>query len=96
MISWPRAGSPVDATLYCPHHPDFGHTLASAGSQLPECTGRPPFELGLDLARFLLRGRQGSRRHSGPRTWGASACSYGPVTGRMKPLDVPAGTAVVR
>ena len=44
-----EAGSPVDATLYCPHHPDFG----------PQCDCRKPAigmfrraaaELGLTLA----------------------------------------------
>ncbi len=50
-----EAGSPVDATLYCPHHPDFG----------PACECRKPgtgmyrqaaAELGLDLANSYYVG----------------------------------------
>jgi D-glycero-D-manno-heptose 1,7-bisphosphate phosphatase len=50
-----EAGSPVDATLYCPHHPDFG----------PACECRKPStgmhrqaaaDLGLDLARSYYVG----------------------------------------
>ena len=49
------AGSPVDATMYCPHHPDFG----------PDCECRKPgtgmyrraaTELGLDLANSFYVG----------------------------------------
>jgi len=49
------AGSPVDATMYCPHHPDFG----------PACECRKPAtgmyrraaaELGLDLANSYYVG----------------------------------------
>jgi len=50
-----EAGSPVDVTLYCPHHPDFG----------PACECRKPgtgmyrqaaAELGLDLANSYYVG----------------------------------------
>jgi len=50
-----EAGSPVDATMYCPHHPDFG----------PACDCRKPAtgmyhqaasELGLDLAHSYYVG----------------------------------------
>ena len=50
-----KAGSPVDATMYCPHHPDFG----------PACACRKPAtgmyrqaaaELGIDLANSYYVG----------------------------------------
>ena len=44
-----EAGSPVDATMYCPHHPDFG---TACGCRKP-ATGmyrQAAAELGIDLA----------------------------------------------
>ena len=49
------AGSPVDATLYCPHHPDFG----SACECRKPATGmyrQAAAELGLDLANSYYVG----------------------------------------
>ena len=88
-----EAGSPVDATMYCPHHPDFG----------PACECRKPAtgmyrqaaaELGLDLADSYYVGDR-VRDVAPARELGGVGVLVRTGYGADEAARVPAGTAVV-
>ena len=87
------AGAPVDATLYCPHHPDFG----------PVCECRKPAagmfrqaarELGLDLADSYYVGDK-ALDVTPARELGGVGVLVRTGYGADEADRVPAGTAVV-
>lgn len=88
-----EAGSPVDATMYCPHHPDFG----------PACECRKPAtgmyhqaasELGLDLADSYYVGDKVADV-TPARELGGIGVLVRTGYGEEEAPRVPAGTAVV-
>ena len=88
-----EAGSPLDATMYCPHHPDFG----------PACQCRKPAtgmyrraadELGLDLADSYYVGDKVADVMAAHELGGGGVLvrtGYGEEEAAL----VPAGTVVV-
>ncbi len=88
-----EAGSPVDATLYCPHHPDFG----------PACECRKPAtgmyrraaaELGIDLADSYYVGDKVSDVSPALELGGVGVLVQTGY-GADEAARVPTGTAVV-
>lgn len=88
-----EAGSPLDATLYCPHHPDFG----------PACECRKPAtgmyrqaaaELGLDPQRSYYVGDQ-ARDVTPALELGGVGVLVRTGYGADEAARVPADTAVV-
>jgi D-glycero-D-manno-heptose 1,7-bisphosphate phosphatase len=88
-----EAGSPADATMYCPHHPDFG----------PACECRKPAtgmnrqaaaELGLDLADSYYVGDR-VRDVAPARELGGVGVLVRTGYGGDEAARVAAGTAVV-
>jgi D-glycero-D-manno-heptose 1,7-bisphosphate phosphatase len=88
-----EAGSPVDATMFCPHHPDFG----------PACQCRKPAtgmyrqaaaELGLNLADSYYVGDR-VRDVAPARELGGVGVLVRTGYGADEAARVPAGTAVV-
>ena len=89
-----EAGSPVDVTMYCPHHPDFG----------PACECRKPAtgmhrqaaaELGIDLADSYYVGDKVADVTPAHELGGVGVLvrtGYG----EEEAVRVPAGTAVVK
>jgi len=52
-----RLGARIDAYYYCPHHPDFGHTVACACRKpAPGLLLRARADWGLDLTRSFMIG----------------------------------------
>jgi D-glycero-D-manno-heptose 1,7-bisphosphate phosphatase len=88
-----EAGSPVDVTMYCPHHPDFG----------PACQCRKPAtgmyrraaaEFGLDLADSYYVGDR-VRDVAPARELGGVGVLVRTGYGAKEEARIPAGTAVV-
>jgi D-glycero-D-manno-heptose 1,7-bisphosphate phosphatase len=88
-----EAGSPVDVTMYCPHHPDFG----------PACECRKPAtgmyrqaaaELGIDLADSYYVGDKAADV-APARELGGVGVLVRTGYGEEEAARVPAGTAVV-
>ena len=88
-----QAGSPVDATMYCPHHPDFG----------PPCECRKPATgmyrqaaaaLGINLADSYYVGDR-VRDVAPARELGGVGVLVRTGYGADEAARVPAGTAVV-
>ncbi len=89
-----EAGSPVDVTMYCPHHPDFG----------PSCECRKPAtgmyrqaaaELGIDLADSYYVGDKVADV-TPARELGGVGVLVRTGYGEEESARVPSGTAVVK